>query len=211
MPANHPSGEDEMPSAQCESSDVSGTASAIGPFDAMAVSLMETMLGVLQHCQEAVLQDDNESWSVIWQVLGRLVAVAGPNECHSTRAPSGPDGCITKELEQLLQRLLESTDEAFARNALVADNVQIHTDRAIQHPLDLESLASWFHVLGSRLSDTHPQAVAILRHRLAGLGTREVAERLQLPTRLVLQVLERIRKTGNKCDGNSPFVPGSSP
>jgi hypothetical protein len=57
----------------------------------------------------------------------------------------------------------------------------------------LDGLARWFAQLAMTLNAAHPRAVEMLGLRLTGLGSREIAERLGLPFRLVDRVLGVLR------------------
>ena len=59
-----------------------------------------------------------------------------------------------------------------------------------------ETIADWFLVLSQTLNAAHPQAAQILRLRLLGFDSHQIAERLQIPPRLVLRVFHTIGTDG---------------
>jgi DNA-directed RNA polymerase specialized sigma24 family protein len=100
---------------------------------------------------------------------------------------------VHDELERLLASALSQPERARSQQALFGAprhaaapvSAAASGARVAHH----DELAHWFSQLATTLNDAHPRAVEMLGLRLTGLGSREIAERLDLPFRLVDRVL----------------------
>jgi hypothetical protein len=158
--------------------------------------LLKTMLEVIQRCQEAVLQEEEETEAVI---RAAVQSVFG----DSAAADWAASEYFSRGLDGLLQRVLKRPDEAFATGAMLVGNgaAPAHARLAPccgELRADPEVVANWFCALALRMRDVHPQAAEMLRMRFCGLGSREIAERLQMPVRLVGHVLGALVETEEK-------------
>jgi hypothetical protein len=155
------------------------------------VPLVQIMLSVIGRCQEALLQDQAETLLVI---RGTLTHLLGPEQPCAEGGKAWP--AIACELERLLARALESTERAQPQRALAggALGAAANTGANVLALPYHQELAACFHRLSVALQESHPRAVEMLRLRFSGLGSREIAERLHLPFRLVEQVFSAIRQ-----------------
>jgi hypothetical protein len=168
------------------------------PLAAKLVPLVQIMLGVIARCQDALLQEDAETLHVI---RGTLAHLTGPQ--HALSATGEPWPIIQSGLNGLLDHVLDSPEQAHALKALLgpgATATMAGAPAAWRNLGHHEELARWFHRLATALHDTHPRAVEMLRLRFSGLGSREIADRLRLPFRLVHRVLGNIRSRARRLE-----------
>lgn len=162
------------------------------------VPLMEIMLSTIERCQAAVLQDESENLLVLRGMLRQLIGGTSRAAGLVRLDPPSRTTRVTQRLAALLSRVLRQPEDSFPRAALQRDHPHSGASpggEPIECPslAELDPLARWFQALAQRLRATHPCAVPMLRLRFLGLGSEAIAERLQLPPRLVQQVLVDVR------------------
>src|SRR5262245_34226376 len=147
------------------------------------LALVRTMLDTIVQCHEAVLQDDSETLTVIGHVA-RWVLMANPALASAT--PSAAD--LEGNVKALLVFAVRTHEQPLAERSLVAYPAPSATactlDDSSGHDLEV-TVSNWFFTLSFELNAAHPQAAQMLRARLAGLDCRQIADRLQVPPRLV--------------------------
>jgi hypothetical protein len=155
------------------------------------VALARTMLDTIVRCHEAILQDDGETLTVICHVLKQVRTISPEmNLCFQSTAE------LENNVKALLAFVVQRHDEPLAERSLNAHFTTLRsTDRAPGNHCGQQSeatIANWFFALSQELNAAHPQAAQMLRLRLLGLDRRQIAERLQLPPRLVRHVFHTI-------------------
>lgn len=194
-----------MHTDQRDAPHATGRAADEWPFADELVSLMHTMLGVIGRCHDALLQEESET---LYVLRGTLAQLCGPELPAATSG--APWASLHGELGRLLDRVLESPHEARPQRSILgaAPSAALATLSAShQHHAHLDNLAQWFHALATLLDESHPRALDMLRLRFSGLGSREIAERMNLPFRLVERVLSDTRQRAVLVSGRRELVP----
>jgi len=144
------------------------------------VALARAMLDTIVKCHEAVLQDDGETLTVIRHVLEQV------------RVPAE----LERNVKSLLAFVVQTHEEPLSERSLSGNclrpisAVGAPGNGCEQRPDEM--FAMWFCTLSQELIAAHPQAAQMLRLRLLGLDSRHIADRLQLPPRLVRHLFHTI-------------------
>jgi hypothetical protein len=171
-----------------------GTGGHKSPLVVDLAPLVQIMLGVINRCHDALLQEDFETLHVL---RGTLAHLCGPQPPMATDGVTWSIMC--HELDRLLDHVLKSPDQPQPQRALLGPAAQSDlaaTPASWRNLAHQDELALWFHSLGVLLRESHPRAIEMLRLRFSGLGSRAIADRLKLPFRLVEQVLTDLRQRG---------------
>lgn len=156
------------------------------------VALAKTMLDTVVRCHEAVLQDDHETLTVIRHVAGHVLATSSALDGASFAAAD-----LERSLQELFAFVVRAPEEPLTDRTLCTGfappNPAAVSLAAASEPGCEEVIAQWFWALSRELDAIHPQAAQMLCLRLLGLGSRQIAERLVLPPRLVRRVFQAAR------------------
>jgi hypothetical protein len=168
------------------------------------LALVRMIVETIVACQESVLQDETETAMIIRQAARHALAAHGAR--LGTFWPAG----LAQAAAALVDFAVQSVDAALTERLLAAyaaepaiGNQQAATRATTPQE---EPLADWFTALHANLQAIHPLAGQVLRARLAGLDSRTIAARLELPPGLVRRMLRTIGSRG----GGQPIRPGDA-
>lgn len=143
------------------------------------------MLDVIVRCQEAVLQDDHETLTVIQYAVRQVFATG-----------SMPVDVVSEgNVKALLAFAVQTHEVPLVQRSFVNSALPMTiagTRDAYSAQSREETFANWVFSLSQTLNATHPQAVQMLRDRLLGLDSREIAARHELPRLLVQRLFDAL-------------------
>jgi hypothetical protein len=162
---------------------------------------VRTILETIVACEEAVLQDEAETQTVIGEAVRYALAAQGPQLKMLDQAADVPAlvaALVHFAVQSHHQPLAERSLQGMAVEPTIVIPPAATSLTAAHH----DALANWFCGLQASLHAIHPLAGQILRARLAGFDSRVIAERLELPPGLVRRVLLTIgsRHSGARTD-----------